>query len=220
MNYLIFSDIHSNREGWEALKTHPLFVTSRRICLGDVLDATDPDETFFDEVSSNVDSVLLGNHEAVLIGQCEIEVFNPNVRQQIQENIKAVPSKLLEQIKKIPRNLTEAGASLTHASFNPSTPWKHIRYIEDLNSQAPHLHARVNILGHGHIPFVAWVEDGLWYYERQIYNREFHLNKDTTYIINCGSLLGSREMRHRERTCLVFNPDEQVISFLNFGQAS
>lgn len=217
MKYAVFSDIHGSTEGWRAMLKHPVFhKTDKKICLGDVIEFNEDCIRFYEEVQQIADTIILGNHEAVLTGECNITVFNPKVHDDIRCTESFIENnypEFLSTIKELPRQLIEQSIAFTHGSFNGSAPWNHIRYIEDLKEEAGYLPERINFEGHGHIPFIAWVEDGLWYYQRQIYDTTFHLKPDVSYIINAGSILGSREMRWLERTYLVFDSVELTINF-------
>jgi len=221
MSYLIFSDIHNDREGYEKLTAVSDFASAAKICLGDILNAHQQiDEEFFHRVRKDADYVVMGNHEAVLINRCGPEVFNENLYADIdanRQNVMAHHQYLVQELQNLQQVLVLDDVAFTHGSFDKDTPWRHVRYIEDVQAEQPYATHKINFLGHGHIPFIAWFEDGLWFYERQIYNKTFELKRDIRYIINCGSVLGSREMRWHEKTYVLFDPERQIITFHNLA---
>lgn len=224
MKYAFFSDIHNSNEGFTKLVQHPSFINAeKKVCLGDVINAHQHEGMidFYNKVKSEVDIIICGNHEAVLIDECPAEVFNEKARHQIKDVKKALKQfpEFLEELKSLPESFEADGLKAVHASFESSNPWKHIRYTEDVQEQAVYLPEHLNIVGHGHIPFIAWIEQGYWYYQRQIYGHTFKLGDLTQYVINCGSILGSREMRQYERTFVSYDDIEKTIEFVNVEAA-
>lgn len=219
MRYGVFSDLHSDAAGLDALLRHKSFIDSdKKLCLGDVITANDQSApSYYARVEEIADTILLGNHEAILADRCSMDVFtNHDIHQSIANTKAHLANQdpaFLQTLAHLPtRHLTDT-AAFTHASFNPEDPWRHIRYIEHLASEAAHAPRDIVVLGHGHIPFIAWLEDGLWFYERQIYNRTFTLKPSVRYILNVGSILGSREMRWHEKSFLVFDDEALAINF-------
>ncbi len=222
MRYLVFSDLHGSDSGWTALQNHPEFSRDgqKRVCLGDVVEFDDNYRNYYQAVAAKSDVVILGNHEAVLTGASPVERFNPKVHEAIlatKADAEQHHPDLLATFQALPQQLREGDVSFTHGSYNPVDIWKHVRYIEDLKDEQPHLPSRFNFLAHGHIPFVAWLENDLWYYQRQIYAQPFTLDGPGPYIVNSGSILGSREMRQHERTFLTYDPDTQQLIFYNLS---
>jgi predicted phosphodiesterase len=220
MKYLVFSDLHNDEAGLAAVERFASQSEYTKICLGDVINAHQkiaPD--YFQRVTTFADIVLLGNHEAVLTGRCDVDVFNSKLHSMIEESRQKMTGypEIVKVMQALPQEHLTTKAAFTHASFNASRPWRHVRYIEDLNDELQYLPRHINFIGHGHIPFIAWQKDGLWFYERQLYGKTFKLEPETKYIVNSGSLLGSREMRWHEKTHLVFDDDEQTVHFYNTG---
>lgn len=222
MKYLVFSDVHADEAGLQALQASPAFKDCQKIFLGDSFMAQDTATLgFFDKVKSVSDLMILGNHEAVYIDRCTPALFNPKWREPIEKakpEVQAHQSVLLDELRGLEQQYATAEAAFAHGSFDPDNPWGRVRYIEDLESERPHLPKKINFLAHSHIPFIARYEDGLWYYERQIYDKPFTLKDDLTYIINTGSLLGSREMRQFEKTYLVYDEDSRTVQFFNVAE--
>ena len=221
MKIALFSDLHGDASGLELLLKHEQFIKSdERICLGDVVEFKDACWEYYERLAQADVTIIKGNHEAVLTGECDVTVFNPKVHAAIErakEDVRRTKPEFLDTLRALPMRLERDGAFFTHGSFQPQTPWKHIRYIEDLAAEAAHTPGRITFLAHGHIPFVAWQENGLWFYERQLYGRTFQLERDQPYILNTGSILGSREMRWLEKTYLLFDSDAQTATYYNLS---
>lgn len=220
MIYALYSDIHNDRDGWRRLSRHQAFLTAdRRICLGDVINAHMPEEAikFYRQVAKASDAVVLGNHEAIFTGKCDIATFHPRLSQKLSQAktwLTATEPQLVKEFARLPQriNLGEEAVA-THGSFSADNPWRHIRYIEDVADEAAHTSARIAFLGHGHIPFIAYKKEGYWFYDRQAYRKPFLLDSDTPYIINIGSVLGSREMRWHEKTFVAYNDEIPCVTF-------
>ncbi len=224
MTYALFSDLHADEVGLAKLQKHTAFQNAdNRVCLGDAINVHDEKsaQSFYRKVRSICDDMVVGNHEAVLTGACDISLFNPKWHESILESKKQLEEKqpeFIRELKKLPASLTLGEAVARHASFDPKSPWQHVRYTEDVQSQADYLPAQVHFLGHGHIPYIAWKSEGFWYYQRQIYDKLFRLDPKTQYVINIGSILGSREMRKFEKTFLVYDT-KGTVTFYNLGEA-
>lgn len=225
MIYALFSDVHADSAGLAALKSHSAFQDAdTRVCLGDAINAQDIQSAHmsFDAVRNVSDVMVMGNHEAVLVGKCAVEVFSPKVRPALTTAIayhSEHSSDFVKMLADLPMDVVLGDAVAVHASFDPANPWHHVRYTEDVQAQADTLPKQVNFLAHGHVPFIAWLDGGLWYYERQIYNCTFQVNKYTKYLINTGSVLGSREMRQYEKTFLTYDTATAQVTFYNLGES-
>ncbi|HSX06273.1 MAG TPA: metallophosphoesterase family protein [Candidatus Saccharimonadia bacterium] len=221
MKHALFSDLHASEVGLTKLLAHPAFKGAhKRICLGDVINAHDITTAaeYFVRVKDASDLILRGNHEAVLTGQCDIAVFNPRVREAISNAKKQLETEngsLLQELSALVSTYALGDMQLTHGSFNTANPWKHVRYTEDVQAEEGYMPSNVCVTAHGHIPFIAWQEEGLWYYQRQLYDSPFLLKRDTKWYVNTGSILGSREMRAYERTFLVYDDEARTVTFHN-----
>lgn len=223
MRHAYFSDVHLSEEGFSKLIAHEEFINSdKKICLGDIFNATEPEtaKDFFFKVKQYTDSILLGNHEAVFIGKCDPAIFNEKVQKKIQDSLDyfSQDPEFLQELSNLPEYYENENVSARHASFDDAKPWHHVRYTEDVQAQTVHLPNKINIVGHSHIPYIAWQENDFWYYQRQIYGVSFTLDDDKVYVVNTGSILGSREMRQYERTFLVFDDEANSITFHNLEQ--
>jgi len=224
MIYAFFSDLHSKLPVLDSLVKHHQFASAdKRIYLGDafniheVISAKDS----YKQVSSLADVMVLGNHEAMVTGECDETVFSNKTianRMLTSRDELLKDDEFLSELKTLPIEYSESDFAATHASFNPDDRWAHVRYIEDLKTQEPYLKNRLNIVAHGHIPFVAWKQDSLWYYQRMVYSKPFCLKNGTTYLVSTGSLLGSRELRQYERTFMVYDDAKSELEFINIGE--
>lgn len=220
MIYALYSDIHNDRDGWRLLSQHQAFLAAgKRICLGDVINAHMPEEAiaFYRQVAKASDAIVLGNHEAVFTGKCDIATFHTRLSQKLAQAktwLAAAEPQLVEEFLRLPRRINLGKEAVaTHGSFCADNPWRHIRYIENLADEAVYAPARIAFLGHGHIPFIAYKKKGYWFYDRQIYNKPFLLDDDIQYIINVGSVLGSREMRWHEKTFATYDDEVSCVTF-------
>lgn len=83
MNYLIFSDVHGNRFGLEAVLQAAQNAYERVLCLGDIVGyGAHPNQCC--EILRRENAIcLLGNHDAAALGQIDISWFNPVAKSAI-----------------------------------------------------------------------------------------------------------------------------------------
>lgn len=219
MKYLIFSDCHGDWKAINSLLNQKKYSDYYKICLGDISEFDENLIKCYEYVEKNTNLIIKGNHEAILIGGISIKSFDKRVYPAIKSTIKKLKkgNTFLKKIKQLPNIKIMDNVAFTHGSFDKKNIWKPIRYIEDVKEEEKYLPKKINFIGHGHIPFLAWKENSLWFYEKQIYKKTFILNTNKTYLINVGSLLGSREMRWYEKTFLVYDSESNSLIFHNLN---
>ncbi len=85
MRTAIFSDVHSNLEGLEAVRQAGFDRgVERWICLGDVVGYGADPEVCLDIVVDLAAVILQGNHDAAVAGVQDVEYFNRHARRAVE----------------------------------------------------------------------------------------------------------------------------------------
>ena len=85
MRYAIISDIHANRQAWEAV-----FANIKKqgvddiLCLGDVVGYGPRPADVLESVYEHCDNFVLGNHDAVIGNRLDSDLFNDKAKYVIE----------------------------------------------------------------------------------------------------------------------------------------
>ena len=85
MRYAIVSDIHSNRQAWDAvLKDIRSQGVDDILCLGDVVGYGPCPAEVLEDLYSHCDNFVLGNHDAVIGNRMDSDLFNDEAKYLIE----------------------------------------------------------------------------------------------------------------------------------------
>jgi predicted phosphodiesterase len=201
MRYGIFSDVHSNLEAMtvvaQAMKSDG---AEDYFCLGDFVGYySNPDEVIELIESLNCWKMVLGNHDAALLGKTPLSKFNAPAAEAInwtKTRIKPQNVHFLESL----RLREEIGdIQLVHSSPLQSEEWHYLTSQEDLERNFRYFQGLICFFGHVHKPFIAeQKKDGS---VRILPDTEYQLQKDCRYLVNVGSVGQPRD--GNPKTCYV-----------------
>ncbi len=201
MRYGIFSDVHSNIEAMtvvaQAMKSAG---AQEYLCLGDLVGYyANPNEVIELIHSLNCWKIVMGNHDAGLLGKTSLSKFNQPAADAItwtKSHIKPQNVRLLESL----RLREEIGEiQLVHSSPFQSEEWHYLTSQEDLERNFRYFQGFICFFGHVHKPFIAEQKpDGS---VRMVEEPEYTLQKDCRYLVNVGSVGQPRD--NNPKTCYV-----------------
>jgi len=183
----IFSDVHGNVEALEVvLKALGDEKVDCIYCLGDLVGyGPDPDQCV-EKVMEAADSVIMGNHDLVAIGQMSTSDFNTFARQAIDWTRGVLSSESIERLSKLPFLLVEADATWVHATPGAPDEWDYIISIVDAYYSFESMKTPLCFVGHSHVP-IAYIQDKNG--DIAICDEtEITIEEDKKYIINVGSV--------------------------------
>lgn len=125
MRILIISDIHSNFEAIQAVVNYAGEIDAVW-CLGDLVGyGPDPDGCI-DLIKSLPNlSCIRGNHDAAILGEMDVRLFNQEARSTIDWQLSKLSPKNIEFLKSLPDRLSISKCLLVHGS--PRYPvWEYI----------------------------------------------------------------------------------------------
>ena len=158
MKIAVFSDIHANWQGLEAVMEDcpPVDET---LCLGDVVGYGGDPKRCVDEVMEKGWLTLVGNHDRACTDPEILEWFNDDAATVVRWTVDVIGAERLEWLRDLPDSHTKENVLLVHAS-----PRDHI-YEYVLDSAVAHanlelLRGKLCLHGHTHVPGIFAISDG------------------------------------------------------------
>ncbi len=158
MRVLVISDIHANLTALEAVLSDAGTVDATW-CLGDLVGyGPDPDECIARVRGLPNLTCLLGNHDAAVLGQIDVEAFNAEARVSIEwlkENLSAEGAAFLQDL---PDKIVLGEVTLTHGS--PRNPvWEYILDTRVARINFERFETPYCFVGHTHLPVLYMNRD-------------------------------------------------------------
>lgn len=151
MPILVISDIHANISALEAVLKDAGSV-DEVWCLGDLVGyGPDPNECV--ELIQSLPNLtcLMGNHDAAVLGDIDIDAFNSEARQSINWLKEIITTETLEYLRSLPAQAVRGDVTLAHGS--PRNPvWEYILDTRTARSNFDYFTTRICLVGHSHLP--------------------------------------------------------------------
>ncbi len=208
MIYIIFSDIHGNLEAFDAMvKSMPDAKKKELLCAGDVIGyGADPNECI-DKVISLGAPNIKGNHEAAVLGEFDISVFNKNAVEAVLWTRKNLTPENSAYIKGLPLVYENELFTMVHGTLSEPENFRYMLTNVEASRTFEIMEKKICFVGHSHVPATFELEDGRLTLS---YKNKFKLKKDTKYIINVGSVGQPRDGDWRTCYCTYDSDKEEV----------
>jgi predicted phosphodiesterase len=213
MRYAVVSDIHANIQAWDAVL---LDIREQDvdciICLGDVVGYGPNPVEVLESVHSNVDYIILGNHDAVVCDKMSASLFNDAAAEIINWTKKALNKNAPSLLKKLPLSLTGKNFRCCHGAFVEPGKFDYIFTEEDALESFEEVSEQLLFCGHIHLPglFVLGNSGRPHYLDAQ----DFKLENSKRYIVNVGSVGNPRAGAPKSTYC-IYDTDEGDIFWRN-----
>ena len=151
MRVAVLSDIHSNRQGLEAVLGAVEAAGVEEVwCLGDMVGyGADPDACT-DLVRERCQACLVGNHDLAVLGALDIATFSESAATAVEWTRENVSERTLEFLASLDPAGSREGVGLFHAS--PRDPvWEYVLSTDQADAGFDALEERVGLIGHSHI---------------------------------------------------------------------
>jgi len=187
MRYAVVSDIHANLQAWDAVL---LDIREQDvdciICLGDIVGYGPNPVEVLESVHSNVDYIILGNHDAVVCDKMSASLFNDDAAEIINWTKTSLNKNAVSLFKKLPLSLTGKNFRCCHGAFVSPGKFDYIFTEEDAIESFSEVSEQLLFCGHTHLPglFVLGNSGNPHYLEAQ----DFQLESSKRYIVNVGSV--------------------------------
>lgn len=214
MRVAILSDIHANREAFDAVQAVVRGLgVDHTILLGDLV-GYGPDPVYIVEQAADMvargATCILGNHdEAAVIGP---KGFSENARDAIEWTRKRLSSDHLAFLRNLPLSETQEDRLFVHASAFEPARW---HYIDGISSAAQCLgatRAAAIFCGHTHVPVIFYaLRDGAPSRFTPIANKPAPLSAVRRHVVVVGSVGQPRD--GQPAACFgLLDTDERTIT--------
>ena len=162
MRIAVLSDIHANREAFDAvLEAARKLAPDQLVLLGDLV-GYGPDPAYVVEKAADIvedgATCIMGNHdEAAAFGRNDM---TENARAAIEWTRKCLARTHFDFLAKLPLSLRSQDRLYVHASAERPEKWLYIRDVDAAERCLSASDARVILCGHTHIPAVYYALPG------------------------------------------------------------
>ena len=148
---LVISDIHANLPALEAVLSDAVGYDGVW-CLGDLVGYGPRPNECIQLIRSLPNLVcLLGNHDAAVLGQIDVESFNHEASQSAVWTQKKLNAGNVEFLKTLPESTVVQGVSMAHGS--PRNPvWEYLLDIYTARDNFEYFTTETCLVGHTHVP--------------------------------------------------------------------
>ncbi len=188
MRYAIFSDVHANRQAWEAvLADIAQQGADTLVCLGDVVGYGPRPLEVLSGVRAVTANFVLGNHDAAACGRLDPSIFNDRARVVIEWTREQLDNDALQFLGQVPLQMNGPDVYFVHAEVVQPGEFG---YVEGVSSAKANLEAMVESLGfigHTHLP-LAYSMPKRGGAVTQLPPKDFQLERGQRYLVNVGSV--------------------------------
>ena len=208
----LVSDVHSNQEALRAvLDELDRLGAEKIVCLGDIVGyGPEPDECVA-LVRERAAWSLLGNHDAMAVGQAMPEYINLHARRAMEWTRRNLSPESADYLRGLPFVKREEGAVFVHSSPRSPADWSYVATLEDVVEISEFFSEPVCFLAHTHRPMLALrEEDGRF---RILDADRLAMKKGERLVVNVGSVGQPRDNDPRA-TAALFDTESRQISFV------
>ncbi|MEJ2744986.1 MAG: metallophosphoesterase family protein [bacterium] len=185
MRYAIFGDIHGNMEALTAVFADMESArVDRALCLGDIVGYGAEPEKCIDELRGRGIASVIGNHDSAVVGDTPLDYFNDYAREAVVWTADRLSGDDKAYLKNLPIIGGDGGFITVHSSLADPTEWRYVINLLAVRRCFDLLTGRLCFIGHSHVP-VIFEECGSITGRRA---SDVHLDKESRYIINVGSV--------------------------------
>jgi predicted phosphodiesterase len=211
MRIALISDVHANLQAWQAvsrdIRNHGPDMT---ICLGDPVGYGPDPQAVLDGVREVCAGAVIGDHDAVISGILEREVFDEESLRLIDWTAEQLDGEAISHLRSLPYKMGDDDLVCVHAEpRNPDC----FGFILDKPDALEALEAArqpLVFVGHTHVAGAFEMTTG-----KSIQWRapgEFKLKPNTRYVINPGSVGDPLDTSPRASYCL-FDTETRDVTF-------
>jgi diadenosine tetraphosphatase ApaH/serine/threonine PP2A family protein phosphatase len=163
----------------------------RIICLGDIVGYGPEPQACLDLLRREAEVFLLGNHDAAVVGEADLENFNLYARWAVEWTQERLNTEALDFIRGFPLLERSNGFCLVHASPDQPQAWHYIYDIQEIERNFECFSESMGFIGHTHRPFIATLGAAGDVILRQ--GERIRTDAARRYLVNVGSVGQSRD---------------------------
>lgn len=218
MKYLLFSDIHSNLEAFEALLSHKKIKTvNAHIFLGDLVGyGPNPNEVInrFRELKNT--HTIRGNHDKVIADLESASLFNPVAAfsaEWSKVQLNSDNQGFLKNLKKGPL-VVDHCITLCHGSTFDEDYY--VFSIFEAAESFKFMETSIGFFGHTHFPIMYLLRNEKIDTVPLTNSTRIKLDPNTRYLINPGSI-GQPRDKNPNPSFIIFDSQKKEIQFVRFN---
>lgn len=201
MRYALVSDLHANLQAWKAVL---LDIRSNKadhiICLGDVVGYGPSPAEVLESAHENIHSFVMGNHDAVICGKLNDNLFNDGARESIRRTRLQLGASAAGFLSSFPLMLDGGRFLCAHGDFTAPEAFNYVLDPADAAECWRSVDHPLLFIGHTHTPGLYILgESGT---PHAIQPQDFELEPGKRYLVNVGSVGSSRDCDHRASYCI------------------
>ncbi|MDX9864407.1 MAG: metallophosphoesterase family protein [Anaerolineaceae bacterium] len=210
MRILVISDIHANVTALEAVLNDAPSI-EEIWCLGDLVGyGPDPNECIDRLKNLPKFSCVVGNHDAALLGQIDINTFNRDARLSNEWTKSVITSQNLQFLHSLPEKIIKDKVTLVHGS--PRNPtWEYLMDLYTATINFNHFSTPYCFVGHTHLPisFLLKEDEDTQKISWELINGDTNIILNNRMIINPGSVGQPRDQDARAAYA-IFNTETSI----------
>ena len=150
MRYGIVADVHSNLAAFEAVLAD-MGTVDALWCLGDLVGYGPEPNECIELLRRHQHLCVMGNHDAVAIGELDSSAFNPAAAQAAEWTARQLTERSFQFLSALPYELTEGPFTIVHGS--PRQPiWEYILQESTAAPNFAYFNTPACLVGHTHVP--------------------------------------------------------------------
>jgi predicted phosphodiesterase len=211
MRILIISDLHANLTALEAVLAEAGPVDACW-CLGDLVGyGPDPNECIARVRGLPNLKCIIGNHDAAVLKQIDVDTFNPEARLAIIWTQKALSDNNVAFLRQLPEKLEIGQVTLAHGS--PRHPvWEYLLDTRTATLNFSYFATLYCFVGHTHLPVTYSMTNGQNVAGMAIPLPNTRLVLSPRVILNPGSV-GQPRDRDPRASFAIYDPDTNVWEY-------
>lgn len=212
MRYAIFSDVHANRQAWEAVLADALEQgTDTLVCLGDVVGYGPKPLEVLNAVRAVTPNFVLGNHDAAACGRLDPSIFNERARIVIEWTRDQLDEEALHFLEQVPLQMDGSEIQFVHAEIMEPGEFGYVDGIGPAELNLKAMTSPLGFLGHTHLP-LAYTMPRKGGQVRQMPPTDFVVERGQRYLVNVGSV-GEPRTTDVRASYVVYDDVEKTVCF-------
>lgn len=211
MRFALVSDIHANWQAWTAVLLDIRSLGADAIlCLGDIVGYGPQPAEVLESVHANANYIVLGNHDAVIAGKLDPDLFNDTAREVITWTQGQLGDNAIKFLRQLPLSIDAGDFRCTHGDFSKPAAFNYILEPQDALASWQTVPHPLLFCGHTHEPGIFTLDP-----DRSMRHEppaDFTVRPEQRTLINIGSVGQPRDAE--ARACYVlYDSDTRAIEW-------
>ncbi len=210
MKCVLFADIHSNLEAFQAVREEfEKEKIDEYICLGDIVGyAANPNECIKLVRELNLLTTIAGNHDWASVGKVDINYFNPIAKEAILWTQRQLTEENKGFLQNLPLTKEFDDFVIAHGSLYSPQEWHYISVLQEAKKNFECQNRKICFIAHSHKSFfVSQNPEGN---QEVIRATKVFLKDGYKYLVNIGSVGQPRDGNPDACYCLYDTTKKEI----------